>query len=479
MMGKNLKARLAMWRLKRWLFVLSVSTMLIWFISPPPVFSQLPMFPKAPSEDRLKTLFERLDHMSKVDLSKPLTLRECIDIALERSPDALLSQLDIVSSELSLNDARSKYFPQIYLNGTYRFSDRIEFGFEKENYDLGLSASYTIWDHGHREAEVAQRREELKVTRSRGESRIQQIIYEVTRAYYNLLKAKRLVEVDEEILRIARQNTERVRAFMEAGKKIEVDVLAAEVREANDELQLIQDKNGLEIARADLAMAMGLDPASQIQVVDDTGYKRFILLGKLEPEGLTLDEAVDRALKNRPELEEMRARIKAAEWGVFLARIDRYPRITAEYGYDVNLDDYLRERESFKNYRSWSAVARLSFPLFDGGTSRRREQQYEIQLRNLKEQYKSIQYQIMLEVRQSYLNIMRARKSLEILDKQVKNAKVTLDITTGRYEQEVATELEVAEARSLYAQAMTNRVRAYYDYKIAQAALKKAMGELR
>ncbi len=73
-------------------------------------------------------------------------------------------------------------------------------------------------------------------------------------------------------------------------------------------------------------------------MVDDTGYKRFIVLGKLEPEELTLDEAIDRALKNRAELEEMRAKIKAAEWGLFLAKIDRYPKITAEYSYDVNLE---------------------------------------------------------------------------------------------------------------------------------------------
>jgi len=479
MMGKNLKVRLIMRRLRRWWLPLGISMLILWFGGVPPGFSQFPLFPKSPSEDKLKTLFEKLDSMSKVDLSKPLTLRECIDIALERSPDAILSRLSVITSELSLNDARSRYFPQIYLNGTYLFSDRIEFGFEKENYDLGLSASYTIWDHGHREAEVAQGREDLKAAQQRREGQIQQIIYDVTRAYYNLLKAQRLVEVDEEILRIARQNTERVRAFMEAGKKIEADVLAAEVREANDELQLVQDKNNLEIARADLAMAMGLDPASRIQVVDDTGYKRFIVLGKLEPEELRLDEAIDRALKNRAELKEMRAKIKAAEWGLFLAKIDRYPKITAEYSYDVNLDDYLRERESFKDHRSWRAVAKLSFPLFDGGVSRRREQRYEIQLRDLKECYKSLQRQIMLEVRQNYLNIMRTRKQLEILDKQVRNAKANLDVTTGRYEQEVATELEVAEARSLYAQAMTNRVRAYYDYKIAQAALRKAIGELR
>jgi len=463
--------------LRRFVFAFTPAILFLWII--PSTFARLPLFPKSPAEDKFETLLRKLEEKVEVDLSKPLTLRECIEVALKRSTRVRLSEMEVTLAELSLDDARARYFPQIYLDGTYMFSDKVEFGFEEENYDLWLRASYTIWDHGHREAEVAQRRAEAEAARNRYEEEVQRLIYNVTVAYYNLLKMKKLVEVDEEILRIARMNTEKTRAFMEAGYKVEADVLAAEVREANDELKLIEDQNNLKIAKANLAMAMGLDPGTEIEVVEDRGYERFVVTGRLEPEEITLEEAIKKALENRPELKEMRAQIKAMEWGVYVAKLDRYPRITAEYGYNVDLDDYLRERENFKSYRSWQAVAKLTFPLFDAGSSKRRVQQLEIQLRKLRENLESLERQIALEVRECWYDLMRIRKSLEVLDKQVRNAKMSLDAALGRYEQQLITEIEVAEARSLYAQALTNRVHAYYDYKIAQAALKKAMGVLR
>jgi outer membrane protein TolC len=441
--------------------------------------AQLPLFPKTPSEDELETLLKRLKESTEPDLSKPLSLSKCIDIALKRSSKALISQLNILSSKLNLNDAKARYLPQIHLNGSFLSSDQIEFGFEKENYELGLSASYTIWDHGRREVEVAQSRADVDAATSRRQAELQQLIYDVTVAYYNLLKAQRLVEVDEEILKIARQNTLKTRVLMEKGYKVESDVLAAEVREANDELKLVEDSNSLKVARANLASVMGLDPGVEVEVLDDTGYERFTVSGRLEPEELTLEEAERIALERRWELKEMKAQIRGMEWGLYLAKLERYPQVSAEWGYDVNLEDYLRERERFSDYRSWRVVGRVSFPLFDGGISRRREQRYRLRMAEMREELKGLERAIVMEVRRSYYDLMRSRKFLEILDKQVRNAKLSLDATLERYDLQIVTELEVAEARSLYAQALTNRVHAYYDYKIAQAALRKAIGELR
>jgi outer membrane protein TolC len=67
---------------------------------------------------------------------------------------------------------------------------------------------------------------------------------------------------------------------------------------------------------------------------------------------------------------------------------------------------------------------------------------------------------------------------LEITNTQVRNAQLSLEVTRGRYEQELAILLELLDAQTEFAGVLTNQVRAFYDYKVAQAALQRAMGIL-
>ncbi|MFQ6044223.1 MAG: TolC family protein, partial [Candidatus Poribacteria bacterium] len=314
----------------------------------------------------------------EMDLSQPLNLEQCIQIALEKSSDIKNSKLNLSIDELQIKDARSNYFPEITVNGRYNFSDKIDFGFEKENYNATVTGRYTLWDHGQREINLARAKVDKDVTESRYEQTKQKLIFDVIQAYYNLLKVQKLVEVDKKLLEQSKGNTEMIRALRDAGKLIEADVASAEVREANDELNLINDQNAVEIAMADLPNLMGLDTGTLINILDDPDYERYIQTGFIEREKMSVDDAIETALKNRPEIKEYEANIKSLEWGLTLAKLQRWPKLTAEYDYNVYLDEYLRERENFKNFRSWNALAILTFPLFDGGVSKRQVEKVQM-----------------------------------------------------------------------------------------------------
>ena len=67
---------------------------------------------------------------------------------------------------------------------------------------------------------------------------------------------------------------------------------------------------------------------------------------------------------------------------------------------------------------------------------------------------------------------------MDLSKTQVVNAKLSLDVIQGRFEVDKAILLELLEAQTDYAQALTNQVNAFYDYKIAQTRLQEAMGVL-
>ncbi len=416
----------------------------------------------------------------EIDLAQPLTLEQCIQLALINSTNIRNARIDLVIAELRVKNARARYYPDVFLNGRYSFSDDIDFGFERENYDAGLNAQYTLWDNGQREASFSQAKESRNATTSRNEQIKQNLIFQVTQAYYSILEAQELFKVSGEFLARSQENTARTEAFVEAGILIPADVATSQVREANDELSQLNNQNALEISMATLPRLMGLDPVRNplITVAEDADYQRYRETGNIEILEILIEEAIQRSLENRPEFPEIQARIKQLEWDLTLAKLNRWPRLNARYDFDVNLDDYLRERENFKDFRSWSVTATMDFPIFDGGVTKRRVQEAELVLEQTREDASDLERSVALEVRQTYLNLRRAERAMQISVTQVRNAQLSLDVIRGRFEQELAILLELLDAQTEFAQALTNQVRAFYDYKITQTALLRAMGEL-
>ena len=414
----------------------------------------------------------------EIDLSQPLTLEQCIEVGLERSTSMRNARLNLAMQELRVKNTRAGYFPRITSSGNYNFSDRLDFGFEPENYDLGLRGQYTLWDNGQREGSFAQAKESLTATLSRNERTKQDLILDITVAYYDVLKRQELVKVSEQVFARSQENTQRTRDFVEAGTLIPADVATAELREGNDELSLLNNRNSLQIAQATLPRLLGLDPGVLLTVSVDESYQLYQERGTIERVEIPVEEAIQIALNTRPEFEERQANIKSQEWSLTLARLQRWPRLNANVDYNVNLDDYLRERENFSDFRSWSAGVSLNFTLFDGGILGNQVKERQMQLEQTRENASDLERSVALAVRQAYLTLQRSEAAVDISKKQVTNAQLSLEVIQGRFDVGKAILLELLDAQTSYAQALTNEVNAFYDYKIAQTRLQDAMGVL-
>ena len=420
-----------------------------------------------------------VDNEAGIDLTEPLTLEQCIEIAQKRSAEIRTAQLNLIKEELNVRDAENNYLPQITTNGRYQFSDTDDVGWEKENYNASIVARYVIWDHGQREGMLAQARSRREAEYSGYDETGQSLVYSIIRAYYDLLKAEKLVDVDKQLLEQSKQNVKKIEAFVEVGIAIEADIATARVRQATDELIVINDRNDVDLAKANLAVVMGLSPGTPLDVVDTPDYEQYMRTGRIETEETLMEDAIAQASANRPELAAMKANLAVLESALTLARLEMWPKITADAGYNLELSDYLRERDALKNHKSWDVSARVSYPIFDGGRTRRTVQRVDIAQRKLKESASELERGIALEVYQAYLSLGRAGKSLDITRVQVEDAKMSLDVAQGRYDQQMIILLELLDAQERYARSMTNQIKAFYDYKVAKGTLEKAMGVLK
>jgi outer membrane protein TolC len=418
------------------------------------------------------------ERATEVDLTQSLTLEQCIQVGLEKSTNMRNARLNLAIQELRVKTARADYFPRIFSNGVYDFSDRVDFGFEPENYNLGLSGQYTIWDNGQREGGFAQAKESLSGTVNRNERIKQSLILQITEAYYDVLQYQALVEVSEQNLARAQENTQRTKDFVEAGSLIPADVATAEVREGNNRFAQLNNNNSLQISKARLPRLLGLDPGALITVAADASYQLYQQRGTIERIEISVEEAIQIALDNRPEFKETQAQLKSQEWSLTLAKLQRWPRLNADVDYNVNVDDYLRERENFSEFRSWSAGVSLNFTLFDGGVLGNRVRELTMQLEQARENASDLERSVALEVRQSYLNLKRGETAVDIARTLVTNARLSLEVIQGRFDVDKAILLELLDAQTSYAQALTDEVNTFYDYKIAQTRLQNAIGVL-
>ncbi len=414
----------------------------------------------------------------EIDLSQSLTLEQCVEIAQKRASGIKTARFNLIVEEMNVSNAKSGYLPQINTTGRYQFSDAVDFGWEKENYDASVTASYIIWDHGQREGTLAQAKSKRDAEYSRYDKTGQTLIFNVIKAYYNMLESEKLIAVDEQLLEQSRQNVEKIKAFVEAGIAIPADVATARVQQASNELAVINTLNNLELARADLSVLMGLAPDTPLSVMDAPDYQTYIQTGFIETEEISVSDSISEALAHRPEMAEYRANMAILETASTLARLEMWPKITADCGYNLMLDDYLREKDALKNHKSWDMSARVSYPVFDGGRSRRTVQRVDIALEKMNESIIELQRNITLEVHQAYLSLERAKKSLDISSVQVEDARMSLDVAQGRYEQQMIILLQLLDAQARYAQSLTNQVKAFYDYKVAGNTLEKVMGVL-
>ena len=118
----------------------------------------------------------------------------------------------------------------------------------------------------------------------------------------------------------------------------------------------------------------------------------------------------------------------------------------------------------------------LTVPLFSGFLTSHQVAEAKSALYTLRANEESLRQQILLDVRQAYLNLQAAEASISTAELAAKQAKENLDLANGRYSAGVGSPIEVSDAFATYVTAQATYTGSLYSYKTAQASIEKAMG---
>ncbi len=407
---------------------------------------------------------------------KPLTLEESIRIALERNLRLHSSLEGVTGSEFRRKAALTDFFAK--WTGQYsqtRYNEPTVvgvFGGGISGTSRNVSAfSTTINQPLFAGGSILSnyRLEKLGVDLSKTdvETVKREIVLQVREAYFTILKAEKFLEVAHQTVKQFTAQLEVTRAFFEVGIVAKNDLLQAEVRLANAKQGLVRAENDLLLAKAAFNLLLRNEIDTPLQVVDILSYQPF---------PLRYEDSLREALEKRPEIKTASLKVEQAKEAVKIAKSGFFPTLSLLGNYQR----FSEEPSLLGDFRSerWTIQGVATFTLGDWGKTAYRVGESRVKVTQAEDAKTQLVEGIMLEVKNSYQNMVVAEKNIFVAEKAIEQAEENLRMNEERYKYQVATATDVLDAVTLLAQARVNYYGALSDFNIARARLERAMGKM-
>lgn len=294
------------------------------------------------------------------------------------------------------------------------------------------------------------------------------IVYHAKNLYFSLLKAEKMAFIAQEAVDLITEFVKVADNFHQVGMTPLNDLLKAKVELANAQQDLIVAENNRELARARLNLLLRQPIDVKLNIKDITDFSPFTD---------TIAACIDAAENNRPEIMISDMDIKMAEKQIKLAKKDYFPQVSVEANYyKLGTEWDVDGGEGISDASSWDIVAQAQWDFWTWGRTDHGVEEKKRELARARLAGTDLVEKIRLEVKQAWLKARESEKNIGAVQSAVEQAKEGFRISEELFKEQMATSTDVLDARTLLSRTMTNYFGALYDFKMAKAALERAMG---
>lgn len=406
--------------------------------------------------------------------STPITLDQAIKIAENHAFAVRIQQSVVEKNGQKVNESRATLGPNVSLGGTYLRYDRevtASFGqgtppvviqpIDSKTANATLTLPLDIAGNRSRllhasEANRRSSKQTLKATYN--DTRLS-----VRQAYFAVLRAKALIEVDEKALADAKGRLDQGQKQFDQQQVARLDVTRYEAQVAQATSDLLSAKDNLILANYAFNYVLARPIEMPVSLVD---------ISDLPALDSAEDTLVKTAQTKRPEilasLESLRALgliTRATESGM-------NPSLSLQIQYQRTIDPQGLSSVAGET----TGTLMLSIPVFDSGSTRakvKEARQDEVQAKLNFEQTRLL---ISQDVRNAVANLGSAKARLDNAIQQVKLAEEVFRLAKVKQDAGTGTYYEVIDAESQLTQARNGEVSARYDYLTSYSQLQRAVG---
>lgn len=434
-----------------------------------------------------------------------LSLEDCIEIALKNSPAVKKSRYNYRLSKTDVNIAKASYFPTIGIGTGFNYNDNHSNirSINNNYYSAEASISQLIWNFGKTNARIRMQKFNQIASEFNFDNTVLSTIYSVKNNYYGVLAAKAAVDVNRANVQINERNYQRTKAYFDEGIKSKIDLVNSEVYLSDSKVTLVNSIKNYQNALVKLnnSMYIAYAPEYEIKNTETFNFKRNeipVNLTKIsekrdlsnppqnvsdatltssvekldvmenfnfKPFPHTFEEAVDIAIKNRPDLKAYENTLKAMKQSLLYIKREYYPEITGSAGYGFRDTNSTNSFSLGINLKSSVNIMSKKSEI-DAGKIQVELAQNEIDL---------LKQNIYFEVQAAYIDMIQLEKQIPLLAVKVRQTLENLELADGRYFVGIGDYIELQDAKVNYNNAQQSYVEAVYNYNVARAQLEQAI----
>lgn len=381
-----------------------------------------------------------------------LGYRTAIAIAVEQHPLLKRTQETSWSAQASAEQTTARYYPQIdayaiQTGGTTRPLSGFNIAGAQNKptsyvESAGLRADQLLYDFGQTGHRVLADRAHHDATEKDVLTNKALVILRVQQAYLHCLRMTHVTRIAEATVRERGVIRDQIQVLYEQQLKSKLDLNLISVELKTSEVQLIQAKNELRAAFAQLNHAMGVRGPEDYTLED-------VPLSTAQP--ATLESLIQHGLDDRPELMASGDRIRSADQRYSAAKALNFPTISATgmtgviHFSDAPANQYGGAHDGFTQLW-WGAAAVVSVPLFTGFLIENRVAD-ALQQKYKEEQHKvDLANKVALEVTDAYLGLQTAQQQIKVEEKAVESARSALTLAKERYRLGLSSIVDVTSA---------------------------------
>ncbi len=433
-------------------------------------------------DDAYRQWKSRKEHQqrSQTHISGELSLEDCLKLALVNNK---VLQRVVQEKEIARGERFKSYsaiLPKVDLTGQWQEIDevssmsipggpggKITMG-DIHTYSAGLRVTQPFFAGGSIPATIHAGKLFSLLTDQTVRAEVQNLTYTAIHTYYDVLLNQHLMQISADAVRSAKAHLDDVKQKRQGGVASDFDVLRAEVELSNFQAELIQNKNAINIAKAQLIKVMGVSQDSDFILSDKMAYV---------PSEIIMQEAVKAAFRNRPDLFSREFDIKYQKELLKITQSRYWPTISGYYDNSWSKPDP-HNRMLIEWGHMWQVGVMAALPVFDGLyregdiiQQKARVKQAQIDLIDSEET-------ALFELTSALLSIQDAEEFVESQRLNLTRAQEGLRLAEVGYREGTNTQVEMIDAQAALTTAGANYYQAIYSHIIAKLDLQKAMGTL-
>ena len=397
-----------------------------------------------------------------IDAHKTYELSELIDIAQRTNPETRVAWERARQAAIATGLAEGTYYPTLAVVATGALAHLVApipsnvdpnliLTANTQFFIPTLSLEWVLLDFGRRRALVDAAQAQVVEATAGFNAKHQQIVFNVTRDFYTLTAVRGKVTAERAALESARSLEEA--AVMRKQHELATlpEVLQAQEETARATYELEDALAAEHDARMALLESIGIRPGTPIDIVD---VSQEPLPPALEE---SVDEAIDRALAQRPDLVARLASVRATEAEARKARADYWPKLAARTAVAGNIGQLSVNSSPYDSVDAllYDVGFRFEWTLFEGFERRNKVHLAESQQKEAEDELEHAKDKAVREVWKAYndtkVALAKQQAATALLTASEKAWAATLD----SYKHGLATFPDVREAERNLARART------------------------